>query len=105
MIIIGKPSDLDKLYSFPMELIKDVSVTVSILCEAYGYQRDIVKDLGGFCYIAEDKEDIKNLLDTWKIDLLNDTAELSGKIGSYTKKLFILSSDYCIMVYCRSDLV
>lgn len=105
MIIIGKPSDLDKLYSFPMELIKDVSVTVSILCEAYGYQRDIVKDLGGFCYIVEDKEDIKNLLDTWKIDLLNDMAELSSKIGSYTKKLFILSSDYCIMVYYRSDII
>ena len=105
MIIIGKPSDLDKLYSFPMELIKDVSVTVSILCEAYGYQRDIVKDLGGFCFIAEDKADVRFLLDNWKIDLVNDTAELSSEIEGYIKKLFILSSDYCIMTYYSSDII
>ena len=88
-----------------MELIKDVSVTVSILCEAYGYQRDIVKDLGGFCFIAEDKADVRFLLDNWKIDLVNDTAELSSEIEGYIKKLFILSSDYCIMTYYSSDII
>lgn len=105
MIIIGKPTDLEKIVSYPMGLIKDVSETVSILCRAYGYQRDIYKDLGGFCFIAEDKADVRFLLDNWNVDLVKDTAELSCLICSYTKKLFVLSSDYCIMVYYRSDII
>ena len=105
MIIIGKPTDLEKIVSYPMGLIKDVSETVSILCRAYGYQRDIYKDLGGFCCIVEDKNDIQGLLDEWKIDLLYDTAEFSSEIEGYIKKLFILSSDYCIMTYYSSDII
>lgn len=104
MIIIAGLSELEKLRSYPAQLIKDVSMTAVIQCRARGCQMD-VSDRGGFCCIVEDKDDVHTLLCDWQIDIISDIAELSVRIEGFTKKLFVLDSDCCMTVYYDQDLI
>lgn len=105
MIIISTLKEIPKADYLPVSVKTDISQTVAIIDSAYGCDRDIFKDLGGFCCVISTKSDVKYLLDKWNIDIVNDICEMTLKIDEYIKKLFILNSDYCIITYINKNLI
>ena len=103
MLVITNTDDIEKAEFIPKDVQFDILQSVYILDSAYGKGRDIFKDLGGFCCIIQNDNDIQYLKRNWNIDIYNDISELSVKINGYTKRLFILSSDYCIVSYIKID--
>lgn len=104
MTILTKINQLDNIDTITDRLKSDISQSISILNTAYGVDRDVYNDLGGFCCIVS-KEDIKFLLDRWNVDILNDISEVTLEIDGYIKKLFIISSDYAIVAYIKTSLL
>lgn len=105
MQIIGKTSEIKLAENLPPEVKADIVQTLYILDSAYGKDRNIIKDMGGFCCIISNAEDIKLLLDNWHIDIVNDISEVTVNIDGYIKKLFIVSSDYAIVTFIKSNLI
>ena len=104
MIILTKINQLDNIDTITDKLKADISQSISILNTAYGVDRDVYNDLGGFC-IVSNEDDIKFLLDRWNVDILNDISEVTLEIDGYIKKLFIISSDYAIVAYIKASLI
>ena len=50
---IYKESQLLEVNNIPVEVIESIKVTIDILNENYGENRDIEADLGGYVVIAE----------------------------------------------------
>lgn len=88
MIILTKINQLDNINTIIDKLKADISQSISILNTAYGVDRDVYNDLGGFCCIVSKEEDIKFLLDRWNVDILNDISEVTLEIDGYIKKAF-----------------
>lgn len=105
MTILTKINQLDNIDTITDRLKSDISQSISILNTAYGIDRDVYNDLGGFCCIVSNEENIKLLLDKWHIDILNDISEVTLEIDGYIKKLFIISSDYAIVAYVKASLI
>ena len=103
---IYKKSQLKVLRKDSLELIKCVIETIELLDENYGYGRDVDGELGGYVLIAENIIDIEIL----KTDILKGTiAEYTDIIEcsegvNYTSSLFLLSSDYAIVVVTTEEL-
>ena len=105
MIILTKIDQLDNIDTITDKLKADISQSISILNTAYGVDRDVYNDLGGFCCIVSNEDDIKFLLDRWNVDIFNDISEVTLEIDGYIKKLFIISSDYAIVAYIKASLI
>ena len=92
--------------NIPSEAIESVKVTIDILNENYGESRDIESDLGGYVVIVENivvieilKQDkLKGVIPEY-IDII----ECSEGVN-WTSSLFLLSSDFTIVVVCTEDL-
>ena len=103
---VYKESQLVELNNIPLEVIENIRGTISILREAYGADRDIEADLGGYAVIAENIVDIEIL----KQDKLQGLAPeytdiIEGSEGvNWTSSLFLLSSDYAIIVVTTEEL-
>ncbi|MBN7575391.1 hypothetical protein C1H57_08220 [Clostridium sp. 2-1] len=86
-----------------VESMKEAIITID---EEYGTGREVEADLGGFVLLLESETDVKEL----KVDKLNGLlAEYTDEIKSddgtkYYSSLFLLSSDYAIMVYSNKEL-
>ena len=98
-------SQLVKLNSIPVEVIEFVREIV-ILNEAYGEDRNVESDLGGYVLIAENIVDIE-ILKQDKLQCLvpeyTDVIEvMNGE--NYTSSLYLLSSDFSIVVVCTEEL-
>ena len=103
---IYKENQLLELSKYSREVIECITETISILNENYGVERDIDNDLGGYILVAEDIVDIEVL----------KQGRLQGLIPEYTgiiecsegvnwiSSLFLLSSDYAIVVVCTEEL-
>ena len=79
---------------------------IDILNENYGANRDIESDLGGYVVIAENIIDIE-ILKQDKLQVLvpeyTDVIEvMNGE--SYTSSLYLLSSDFSIVVVTTEEL-
>ena len=99
-------SQLVKLNSIPVEVIEFVRELIVILNEAYGEDRNVESDLGGYVLIAENIVDIE-ILKQDKLQCLvpeyNDVIEvMNGE--NYTSSLYLLSSDFSIVVVCTEEL-
>lgn len=99
-------SQLVKLNSIPVEVIEFVREIIVILNEAYGEDRNIESDLGGYVLIAENIVDIE-ILKQDKLQCLvpeyTDVIEvMNGE--NYTSSLYLLSSDFSIVVVCTEEL-
>ena len=88
------------------EVIKSISEIIDILDNNYGANRDIESDLGGYLVIAENIVDIEML----KLDKLQglvpeytDVIECSEGVN-WTSSLFLLSSDFTIVVVTTEEL-
>ena len=99
-------SQLVKLNSIPVEVIEFVREIIVILNVAYGEDRNVESDLGGYVLIAEHIVDIE-ILKQDKLQCLvpeyTDVIEvMNGE--NYTSSLYLLSSDFSIVVVCTEEL-
>ena len=99
-------SQLVKLNSIPVEVIEFVRELIIILNEAYGEDRNVESDLGGYVLIAENIVDIE-ILKQDKLQCLvpeyTDVIEvMNGE--NYTSSLYLLSSVFSIVVVCTEEL-
>ena len=99
-------SQLVKLNSIPVEVIEFVREIIVILNEAYGEDRNVESDLGGYVLIAENIVDIE-ILKQDKLQCLvpeyTDVIEvMNGE--NYTSSLYLLSSNFSIVVVCTEEL-
>ena len=99
-------SQLVKLNSIPVEVIEFVREIIVILNKAYGEDRNVESDLGGYVVIAENIVDIEILKQDKLQGLIpeyTDIIECSEGV-SWTSSLFLLSNDYAIIVVTTEEL-
>ena len=97
---------LGDLSNYHVEVIKSISETIEILNENYGENRDVDKDLGGYVLVVESIEDVKELKNGILKDILPEYTDIiECKEGvNWTSSLFLLSSDYAIVVVTTEEL-
>ncbi len=101
VINIWKEEHLDLVQELPQQVKEVIRENVKILEENYGTERT-VEDLGGYIALV-DEEDIT----TFKEEILKGTiAEYIDDIegAEYISALFLLSSDFSIVVICEKKL-
>ena len=102
---IYKESQLLEVNNIPSEVIESMKVTIAILNESYGANRNIEADLGGYVVIAENIVDIKILKQDKLKGLIpeyTDIIECSEGVN-WTSSLFLLSSDFAIVVVTTEE--
>ena len=103
---IYKENQLLEVNNIPSETIESIKVTIDILNENYGVDRNIESDLGGYVVIAENILDIE-ILKQEKLQSLipeyTDIIECSEGVN-WTSSLFLISSDYAIVVVTTEEL-
>ncbi|WP_346879060.1 hypothetical protein [Clostridium sp. UBA7791] len=100
---------LDDLKGFFLHnnMINIICEKLNILDESYGDERNIDADLGGYVLIVESKDDIiearKNILK----DIIPEYVDnIEGERGKqYCLALFLLSSDYAVVVVATKELM
>ena len=103
---IYKESQLLELNNIPSEVIKSIKVTIDILNENYVEDREVESDLGGYEVIAENIVDMEILKQDKLQGLVpeyTDIVECSEGVN-WTSSLFLLSSDYAIVVVTTEEL-
>ena len=103
---IYKESKLLEVNNIPTEVIERMKVIIDILNENYGEYRDIEADLGGYVVIAENIVDIEILKQDKLQGLVpeyTDVIECSEGVN-WTSSLFLLSSDFSIVVVTTEEL-
>ena len=103
---IYKEGQLLELNNIPSEVIKSIKVTIDILNENYVEDRDVESDLGGYVVIAENIVDMEILKQDKLQGLVpeyTDIVECSEGVD-WTSSLFLLSSDYAIVVVTTEEL-
>ena len=103
---IYKESQLLELNNIPSEVIESIKVTICVLNENYGVNRDIESDLGGYIVVAENIVDIEILKQDKLQGLIpeyTDVIECSEGVN-WTSSLFLISSDYAIVVVTTEEL-
>lgn len=103
---VYKQSQLNELNNISVEVIESIKVTIDILNENYGEERDIELDLGGYILIAENIVDIEILKQDKLQGLIpeyTDIIECSEGVN-WTSSLFLLSSDFSIVVVTTEEL-
>ena len=103
---IYKKSQLLEVNDIPLEVIEGIKATIDVLNENYGVNRDIESDLGGYIVVAENIVDIEILKQDKLQGLIpeyTDVIECSEGVN-WTYSLFLLSSDYAIVVVCTEEL-
>lgn len=103
---IYKESQLIEVNNIPSEVIESIKVTIDILNENYGEDRDVESNLGGYILIAENIVDIEVLKQGKLQDLIpeyTDIIECSEGVN-WTSSLFLLSSDFAIVVVTTEEL-
>ena len=103
---VYKQSQLNELNNIPVEVIESIKVTIDILNENYGENRDIESDLGGYVVIAENIVVIEMLKKDKLQGLIPEYTDIiECKEGvNWTSSLFLLSSDYAIVVVTTEEL-
>ena len=103
---VYKESQLLEVNNIPSEVIESIKVTIDVLNENYGANRDIEADLGGYLVIAENIVDIEVLKQDKLKGLIpeyTDIIECSEGVN-WTSSLFLLSSDFAIVVVTTEEL-
>ena len=103
---VYKENQLLEVNNILSEVIESMKVTIDILNENYGTNRDIEADLGGYIVIAENIVDIEILKKDKLQGLIaeyTDIIECSEGVN-WTSSLFLLSSDFAIVVVTTEEL-
>lgn len=96
---------LKQLKKYKIEVIKSIHDTVNILEKNYGI-RDVEQDLGGYVVIAENIVDIEILKQDKLQGLIPEYADMieCSRGINYNSILYILSSDFAIVVVTTEEL-
>ena len=99
-------NELKNLIEYPIEVINNIFKTIETLDDNYGANRDVDNDLGGYILIAENIADIEMLKQDKLQGIIPEyTDVIECKEGvNWTSSLFLLSSDYSIVVVCTEEL-
>lgn len=99
-------SQIKALNNISIKVINNILNNLNILNENYGENRDIDKDLGGYVLVVESVEDVKELKNGMLKDILPEyTDEIKCSEGiNYTSSLFLLSSDFSVVVIADEEL-
>ena len=103
---IYKENQLLEAESLQLEVSETIRVTIEVLDDNYGADRDIESDLGGYIVIAENIVDIEILKQDKLQGLVpeyTDVIECSEGVN-WTSSLFLLSSDFSIVVITTEEL-
>lgn len=103
---VYKENQILEVNNIPSEVIESIKVTIDILNENYGEDRDVEADLGGYIVIVENIVDIKIMKQDKLQGLVpeyTDIVECSEGVD-WTSSLFLLSSDYAIVVVTTEEL-
>ena len=102
---ISKLSHLSEI-SLEGEVAKNIEQHLNILDESYGIERNIDADLGGYVLILETKDDVieakENILNGVIPEYVDMIEFKGGK--QYCLSLFLLSSDYAVIVIATKEL-
>ena len=103
---VYKESQLLDVNNIPLEVIESIKVTLDILNENYGENRNIEDDLGGYVVIAENIVDIEILKQDKLQGLIPEYADMieCSRGINYNSILYILSSDFAIVVVTTEEL-
>ena len=103
---IYKENQLLEVNNIPSEVIESIKVTIYVLNENYGANRDIESDLGGYVVIAENIVDIEILKQDKLQGLVPEYTDVIEVVNgvNWTSSLFLLSSDYAITVVTTEEL-
>ncbi|WP_455795724.1 hypothetical protein [Clostridium butyricum] len=103
---IYSKEQLKQLKEYPIEVINSISKIVEVLNKNYGANRDIKYDLGEYVVIAENIVDIKILKQDKLQGLISEYTEVieCSEGVNWTSSLFLLSSDYLIVVVTTEEL-
>lgn len=107
MIKVGKINDLiinkDK---YDEKILMEIEHNIEILSKNYGEGRDIDNDLGGYVVIAENIVDIEILKQGKLQGLIPEYTDIieSSEGVNWTSSLFLLSSDFAIVVVTIEEL-
>lgn len=103
---IYSKEQLKQLKGYPIEVINNISETIEILDDNYGENRNLENDLGGYVVIAENIVVIEILKQDKLQGLVPEYTDVihvsNGK--NYTSSLFLLSSDFAIVVVTTEEL-
>ena len=103
---VSKLSRLSEI-SLEGEVAKIIEQQLNILDESYGIERSIDLDLGGYVLILETKEDVIEVKENIVKDIIPeyvDNIECEGG-KQYCLSLFLLSSDYAVIVVSTKELM
>ena len=103
---VYKENQILEVNNIPSEVIESIKVTIDILNENYGEDRDVEADLGGYIVIVENIVDIKIMKQDKLQGLIpeyTDIIECSEGVN-WTYSLFLLSSDFAIVVVTTEEL-
>ena len=103
---VYKENQILEVNNIPSEVIESIKITIDILNENYGEDRDVEADLGGYIVIVENIVDIKIMKQDKLQGLIpeyTDIIECSEGVN-WTSSLFLLSSDFAIVVVTTEEL-
>lgn len=103
---IYSKEQLEELRDYPIEVINSISENVEILDDNYGANRNIDNDLGGYVVIAENIVVIEILKQGKLLGVIPEYTDIikCSEGVNWTSSLFLLSSDYAIVVVCTEEL-
>ena len=103
---VYKENQLLEVNNIPSEVIESIKVTIDILNENYVEDRDVESDLGGYLVIAENIVDIEILKQDKLQGLIPEYADMieCSRGINYNSILYILSSDFAIVVVTTEEL-
>ena len=103
---ISKVSDLIRM-KLEVNVTKAIEDQLNVLDESYGAERNIHLDLGGYVLLLETKDDVieakENILKDIIPEYIDDIECEGGK--QYCLSLFLLSSDYAVIVVATKELM
>lgn len=103
---ISKVSDLTGM-ELEDNVISSIEEQLNILDESYGAERNIDADLGGYVLVLETKDDVieakESILKDIIAEYVDDIECKGGK--QYCLSLFLLSSDYAVIVVATKELM
>lgn len=106
MFKIANVNESEKLINIPEEIVDVIKSIVTILDKEYGENRNVDNDLGGYVLVVENIVDVEILKSNILKGVITEyTDVIECKEGvNWTSSLFLLSSDYSIVVVTTEEL-
>lgn len=103
---VSKISDLIGM-GLEVKIVSNIEEQLNILDESYGDERDIDADLGGYVLVLETKDDVIEVKENILKDIIAEYVDYIECEGGkqYCLSLFLLSSDYAVVVVATKELM